>query len=62
MPFVVINCRLVLREKHIRTNLTWNDNGTITFYQKRIWNFEAEMSNGSLSDEVTNLNAIAAVS
>lgn len=46
----------------MRTNLTWNGNGTITFYQKRIWHFEAALSNGSLSDDVTNLNAIVAVS
>lgn len=50
------------REQHIRTNLTWNNNGTITFYQKRIWHFEPDRSNGSLSDNITNLNPIAAVS
>lgn len=40
--------------------MTWNDNGTVTFYQKRIWHFNAEKSNGNLSDEVTNINVIAA--
>ena len=48
-------------EKHIRTNITWHNNGTVTFNQKRIWHFDHERSNGSLSDEVTNLNVIAAV-
>lgn len=52
----------VFSEKHERTNITWNDNATVTFYQKRIWHFEPLMSNGSLSDVVTNLNPIAAVS
>lgn len=54
--------KLYSSEKHIRTNITWHNNGTVTFYQKKIWHFDPEKSNGSLSDEVTNLNTIAAVS
>lgn len=42
--------------------MTWHDNGTVTFYQKKIWHFVPERSNGSLSDKVTNVNVIAAVS
>ncbi|XP_046415486.1 protein croquemort-like isoform X2 [Neodiprion fabricii] len=48
----------VFREEHIKVNQTWNDNGTITFQQRRIWHFDESMSNGSLDDEITNLNVI----
>lgn len=52
----------VFRERHIRTNVTWNSNGTVSFNQIRVWHFNKEKSNGTLDDEVTNLNVIAAVS
>ncbi|XP_046739504.1 protein croquemort-like isoform X3 [Diprion similis] len=48
----------VFREQHIKVNQTWNDNGTITFQQRRIWHFDESMSNGSLDDQITNLNVI----
>ncbi|KAG5674505.1 hypothetical protein PVAND_004467 [Polypedilum vanderplanki] len=51
----------VFLEKHIRTNVTWsNDETTVDFYQKRVWHFVPELSNGSLEDEVTNVNPIVA--
>lgn len=50
----------VFRERHIRTNLTWNSNGTVSFNQIRVWHFNAEKSNGTLNDTITNLNVIAA--
>lgn len=49
-------------EVHERTNMTWNPNDTITFYQKRTWQFVPEMSVGTLDDNVTNVNPIALVS
>lgn len=52
----------VFREKHYRTNVTWNSNGTVSFNQIRRWHFNEEKSNGTLDDEITNLNVIAAVS
>lgn len=53
----------VFLERHQRINVTFNDeNSTVSFYQKRTWHFMPEMSNGSLEDEVTNINVIAAVS
>lgn len=53
----------VFLEKHIRTNVTWSKNGsTVDFLQKRIWHFDPMLSNGSLSDEILNINPIAAVS
>ncbi|KAJ8922773.1 hypothetical protein NQ315_007808 [Exocentrus adspersus] len=45
-------------EHHIRENVTFNDNGTITFQTKRLWRFLPEKSVGSLSDEITTLNPI----
>lgn len=52
----------VFSEHHIRVNVKWNDNNTITYQQKRIWHFLPEMSNGTLSDKITNVNVVAAVS
>uniref|UniRef100_U5EZE5 Putative plasma membrane glycoprotein cd36 n=1 Tax=Corethrella appendiculata TaxID=1370023 RepID=U5EZE5_9DIPT len=49
------------KEVHERTKLIWNDNNTITFNQRRIWNFVPELSNGTLDDEVTNLNIITLI-
>lgn len=52
----------VFHEVHDRVNLQWNDNNTVTFNQRRTWNFEPELSRGSLDDTVTNLNVISLVS
>ncbi|XP_024942403.1 protein croquemort isoform X2 [Cephus cinctus] len=49
----------VFKEVDYKVNEVWHDNGTVTFQQKRVWHFEESMSKGSLSDKVTNLNAIA---
>uniref|UniRef100_A0A0A9ZAI4 Protein croquemort n=2 Tax=Lygus hesperus TaxID=30085 RepID=A0A0A9ZAI4_LYGHE len=47
-------------EHHSKVNLLWNnENNTITFNQVRRWHFVPEQSNGSLSDQVTNVNVIA---
>lgn len=45
-------------ELHERVNLVWNDNGTVTFQQRRTWHFVPELSKGSLDDVITNLNVI----
>ncbi|XP_034173677.1 protein croquemort [Osmia lignaria lignaria] len=50
----------VFSEVDYKVNQTWNENGTITYQRKRVWHFEESMSNGSLSDNVTNINAITA--
>ncbi|XP_045768243.1 protein croquemort-like [Maniola jurtina] len=50
----------VYREFHLKENITWNDNSTVTFYNKRSWIFQPEMSNGSLSDLITSINPIIA--
>lgn len=52
----------VFLEKHIRKNVTFSENGsTVDFLQRRVWHFVPELSKGSLSDEVLNINPIAAV-
>ncbi|KAK9686067.1 CD36 family [Popillia japonica] len=52
----------VFSEHHIRVNLTWNETeNTVTYYQKRIWQFQSDLSTGTLQDNITNLNVIAAV-
>uniref|UniRef100_A0A182QLD0 Scavenger receptor class B n=1 Tax=Anopheles farauti TaxID=69004 RepID=A0A182QLD0_9DIPT len=45
-------------ELHERVNLVWNDNATVTYEQRRTWHFVPELSNGTLDDQVTNLNVI----
>ncbi|KAF5287578.1 hypothetical protein FQA39_LY15855 [Lamprigera yunnana] len=51
----------VFSQHHVRVNVTWNRNATLTYRQKRIWKFIPTMSNGSLSDNLTNVNPVAAV-
>ncbi|XP_041984399.1 protein croquemort-like [Aricia agestis] len=50
----------VFREFHTKENITWNENSTVTFYNKKVWHFQADMSNGTLADNVTNINPIIA--
>nr|CAD7256559.1 unnamed protein product [Timema shepardi] len=50
----------VFSEHHVRVNVSWNSNDTVTFMQKRTWKFVPERSNGVLTDEVTTINVIAA--
>jgi len=50
----------VFLEKHRRSNITWNENGTVTYNQIRTWHFVPRLSNGSLDDEITNLNVMSA--
>lgn len=49
----------VFSEHHTKVDLSWNDNGTVTFRQIRKWHFIPERSNGTLRDEITNFNIIA---
>lgn len=49
----------VFSEHHTKVNITWNENDTVTFQQIRKWHFVPERSNGTLRDDVTNINAIA---
>ncbi|RZC38035.1 CD36 domain containing protein, partial [Asbolus verrucosus] len=47
-------------EKHIRKEIVFNKNHTLTYKTQRIWHFVPELSNGTLDDEITTLNAILA--
>lgn len=60
-PFLTEMGPYVFLERYNQTNVTQNTNGTITFNQIRTWQFMPEMSNGSMDDEITNLNVISSV-
>jgi len=47
-------------ERHFKTDIVWNQNGTITYKQIRTWEYAPELSNGSLEDPITVLNPIGA--
>ncbi|XP_065206598.1 protein croquemort-like [Planococcus citri] len=49
------------RFTQMKSDIVWNSNYTITFRADRIWSFAPEMSNGRLSDRITNINAVAMV-
>lgn len=51
----------VFLERHLKENLTFNSNDTVTFYQRRTWYFDKEKSNGSLDDMITTAHVISAV-
>ncbi|XP_069695598.1 protein croquemort-like isoform X2 [Periplaneta americana] len=42
-----------------KTNVTWNQNRTISYAVRRTWITDEENSNGSLSDRILSLNAVA---
>jgi len=44
------------REVEKKVNLTWHENGTISYRRVKHWYFEPEMSIGPLSDTVTTIN------
>lgn len=47
-------------ERHFKTDIVWNENGTITYKQIRTWEFAPELSTGSLQDSITIINPIGA--
>ena len=44
------------REVQKKVNLTWHEDGTVTYQRKKFWYFEREMSVGPLTDMVTTIN------
>lgn len=50
----------VFTEQHHKAKLNWNENGTVTYRQIRTWHFVPELSKGSLDDNVTIVNSVAA--
>lgn len=60
---ILVECGpYVFVENHKRTNVTWNENGTVTYNQIRTWQFRQDLSVGTLDDEITTLNMISSVS
>lgn len=50
-----------LRETREKVNITWHENGTVSYYQVKRWYFEPELTKGSLDDLVTTVNVPFAV-
>ncbi|XP_072749950.1 protein peste [Anoplolepis gracilipes] len=49
------------REVRQKVNITFHhENKTVSYFLRRLWYFEPELSNGSLSDIVTQLDTVAA--
>lgn len=46
----------VYQESREKVNITWFANGTVRYYQRRVWHFVPEMSNGSRDDLIVHLN------
>merc|ERR1719150_2835569 len=58
-PHLVEKGPYVFTEQHYKTNISWNNNGTVTYKQIRSWHFQPQLSKGSLEDKVTILNPVA---
>jgi len=48
----------IWREKHVKDNITWNENGTVTYQQAKTW-VEFEGDDSRLDDIIVNVNIIA---
>ncbi|CAB3235288.1 unnamed protein product [Arctia plantaginis] len=48
------------REERVHVNVTFNENGTMSYRTHRRWYFDEERSNGNLEDEITSINGVAA--
>ena len=46
----------VFREHQRKVGLVWHDDGTISYYRRKFWYFEPEMSVGPLTDHIVTLN------
>ena len=47
---------LTYREHQKKIGLVWHDDGTISYYRRKFWYFEPEMSVGPLTDNIVTLN------
>ncbi|XP_017481187.1 PREDICTED: protein croquemort [Rhagoletis zephyria] len=50
----------VFLEKHLKQNITFYQNDTVSYFQKRTWFFDEQRSGGSLNDMVTAAHVITA--
>ena len=48
------------RERHYKGNIRWNDNNTVTYQQKKQWEFLPDESR-SMDEEIVNVNIVALV-
>lgn len=48
-------------QKEDKQNITWNDNGTITFLQRRFWYYDETVRKNGLLDNITTVNTIPLV-
>ena len=46
----------VFREHQRKVGLVWHDDGTISYYRRKFWYFEPDLSVGPLEDTVVSLN------
>lgn len=51
-------CVFDFRENRTKVNMIFNSNNTVTYMQLKSWQFDPDLSNGSLSDQVTTINII----
>ena len=52
----VVISLLSYREHQRKIGLVWHDDGTISYYRRKFWYFEPEMSVGPLTDHIVTLN------
>lgn len=51
----------VFLEKHLKENITFYNNDTVSYYERRTWFFDEQRSNGTLKDVITAAHVITAV-
>ena len=47
---------MACREHQRKVGLVWHDDGTISYYRRKFWYFEPQMSVGPLTDSILTLN------
>ena len=59
---LILAVQHILAHRREKVNVKYNDeNGTVTYQQKKTWKFLDEDSNGRLDDVIVNINVIALV-
>ncbi|XP_039283747.1 protein croquemort isoform X3 [Nilaparvata lugens] len=48
----------VFSEHRSKVDIKWEDDATMFYHNRHRWNFHPELSNGNLTDNVTNLNVV----
>lgn len=58
MIIIIINSREVRQKDNVTFH---HENKTVSYFQRRLWYFDEEHTNGSLSDIVSQLDVVATV-